>query len=491
MTVGGQEAVKEGENIVQRSIKRAVCLLNIIIMMFLVSANVYAASGSLEINYKIDGASFNLYHVATRQADGSLTATETFEKYQVNLNTSDFRDIAITLSGYVERDNITADASAITSRGKCTFQGLASGIYLVLGEDMVVDGTIHTPVPVLLELSGVEMSVDMKGEQTPADKPGVVSCTAEKIWCGAANHPQSVTVQLLKDGQIYDEITLNTENAWHYTWSGLSEKHTWQVVEKEVPAGYLVSVVQNGLAFQIINTIDTPVSPPSDDDTLLTVHKVWNDNNSTDRPESVTIQLLRNGQAYDEIELNAANQWTYTWNRLDADDDWNVVEAEIPEGYTVAYDTLGNIVHITNTKDTNSPSPSPSPSPSEPVDLTVRKVWAGDDGALAKRPNSAGVTLYNGSTAIETVWLGEWNNWTYSWQNLDGDGDWSVLEVSIPDGYTPSYSVDRDVVTITNTSTLIDAGQLNWPIPVLGGLGVLMLAFGIALMRKKKDNAAE
>ena len=39
--------------------------------------------------------------------------------------------------------------------------------------------------------------------------------------------------------------------------------------------------------------------------------------------------------------------------------------------------------------------------------------------------------------------------------------------------------------------TLIQTGQLNWPIPVLGSLGVLMILFGIFMMRRKRksDNA--
>ena len=84
--------------------------------------------------------------------------------------------------------------------------------------------------------------------------------------------------------------------------------------------------------------------------------------------------------------------------------------------------------------------------------------------------------------------LGAWNNWTYTWTDLDGTGDWSVLETGIPNGYTPSYRTDGVVVTITNTAALIQTGQLNWPIPVLGSLGALMIFFGIFTMRKKRKS---
>ena len=35
---------------------------------------------------------------------------------------------------------------------------------------------------------------------------------------------------------------------------------------------------------------------------------------------------------------------------------------------------------------------------------------------------------------------------------------------------------------------LIQTGQLNWPIPVLGSLGILMVFCGFLMMRKKKKN---
>lgn len=118
----------------------------------------------------------------------------------------------------------------------------------------------------------------------------------------------------------------------------------------------------------------------------------------------------------------------------------------------------------------------------------MKKVWSDENDKRGIRPSSVTVTLYNGDKAVDKVTLGAWNNWTYKWTNLDGNGDWSVLETGIPKGYTPSYRVIGDVVTITNTATLIQTGQLNWPILVLGSLGVLMIFCGVLVMRKKKEN---
>lgn len=107
---------------------------------------------------------------------------------------------------------------------------------------------------------------------------------------------------------------------------------------------------------------------PSNDYTKLTAHKVWDDGNDPDRPESVTVRLLRDGKFYDgrkdaEVELNADNQWAYTWSRLDDDYKWSVEEIDVPDGYTVDYDKDGNTIHVVNSKESLDPNPDPDPDP--------------------------------------------------------------------------------------------------------------------------------
>lgn len=213
----------------------------------------------------------------------------------------------------------------------------------------------------------------------------------------------------------------------------------------------------------------------------LTVHKFWDDNGYPGRPDSVTVHLMKDGTSAETVVLNKDNQWTYTWDDLDDRYQWSV-EEEVPEGYEVSYKSEDNKVFITNSKDYEPPVPS------EPEDLTVKKVWSDENDKRDIRPDSVTVTLYNGDKAVDKVTLGAWNNWTYTWRNLDGDGDWSVLETGIPKGYTPSYRTNGDVVTITNTATLIQTGQMNWPIPVLCSLGALMIFCGIVMMRRKRKN---
>ena len=61
-------------------------------------------------------------------------------------------------------------------------------------------------------------------------------------------------VQLLRDGKVYDTVTLNEGNNWRHTWTGLDDDYTWRVVEYKTPEGYTVTVERQGITFVMTNT---------------------------------------------------------------------------------------------------------------------------------------------------------------------------------------------------------------------------------------------
>ncbi len=81
-------------------------------------------------------------------------------------------------------------------------------------------------------------------------------------------------------------------------------------------------------------------------ETYISVVKKWETN--TSHPESVTIVLLRDFQEYLKVELNADNNWHYRFDNLPKNHIWNVVEENVPDGYTVYYETSSNTVAIIN-----------------------------------------------------------------------------------------------------------------------------------------------
>ena len=137
-------------------------------------------------------------------------------------------------------------------------------------------------------------------------------------------------------------------------------------------------------------------------------------------------------------------------------------------------------------------------------DLTVAKKWIDQDSS---RPSSVEIDLFSeeddeavtlkildNDSAFSTytfpkVKLSRENSWQSTWTGLDGRKDYWVKEVKIPTGYTASYEYDDEngIWTVTNTGSLLQTGQLNWPIPVLCAAGCLLLAIGVLLMRRKEE----
>lgn len=120
--------------------------------------------------------------------------------------------------------------------------------------------------------------------------------------------------------------------------------------------------------------------------------------------------------------------------------------------------------------------------------LTVSKLWS-DNGK--NRPDRVTVQLLDSGEVVSTVTLGAWNDWMHTWTELvvSETHDWQVREVDVPAGYKASYLVNGDYVTVRNTESLIQTGQLNWPIPVLAGAGLVLVLVGAFALRRKKPPA--
>ncbi len=122
------------------------------------------------------------------------------------------------------------------------------------------------------------------------------------------------------------------------------------------------------------------------------------------------------------------------------------------------------------------------------VDITVKKVW--NDGGK-NRPESVTVQLRDGDTVVDTVRLNAQNGWSHTWTGMRQGDAWSVRETGVPKGYTPTYQKNGLVYTVTNTSTLIQTGQLKWPVPLMAGAGLLLFAVGwiLTFNGKRKSHA--
>ena len=117
--------------------------------------------------------------------------------------------------------------------------------------------------------------------------------------------------------------------------------------------------------------------------TVITVKKKWADPDDPDRPDSVTIYLLKDGKKYDTITLSDSNKWIHKWSNLDEKHEWLAVEEPI-EGYTVLVtdEKTPNAYTVTNTKtperitDSDIESDSDPDKPTPPLPQTGTLWWA-------------------------------------------------------------------------------------------------------------------
>ena len=105
------------------------------------------------------------------------------------------------------------------------------------------------------------------------------------------------------------------------------------------------------------------------------VLKIWRDEGyESARPAEIAVQLLRDGEVFETVALNAETLWRYTWENLDPDYRWSVVEKET-DGYSVVITREGITFVVTNTYKPEEPDetekpgePTPTPKPTTPPD---------------------------------------------------------------------------------------------------------------------------
>ena len=158
------------------------------------------------------------------------------------------------------------------------------------------------------------------------------------------------------------------------------------------------------------------------------------------------------------------------------------------EGFTPCTSFL---VTVPNEKDgvyVYAVNASPKTEVARCMTITIKKVWNTD--ASTEAADSVTVQLLHNDEVVRTAVLGAQNNWQVTYTDLPESDAYSIQEIDIPKGFTATYSRAGAVFTVTNTATLIQTGQRIWPIPILALVGVVLIAAGIALLQKKRNQDA-
>ncbi len=237
--------------------------------------------------------------------------------------------------------------------------------------------------------------------------------------------PDGVTVQLMKNGVAEgDPVVLSEANDNTFTWPKMSRyDDEWNEIEytlnvtpvADVPShtGYTQTVEKSDYIADLTDTLGgykftiNNVHVPEKVD--LTVSKVWEDNNNSDklRPGNITVELSDGTR----VELNDGNKWTYTAadrfkyeNGKEIKYTWT--EVNVPDGYTLTVNESGYETTLINTY-------------LPVVDVIVTNIWDDDNNRDGIRPDGVTVQLMKDGVAEgDPVVLSEENSNTFTWSKL-------------------------------------------------------------------------
>ena len=285
-------------------------------------------------------------------------------------------------------------------------------------------------------------------------QPGKTSISVIKAWEDGNNQdglrPTDIKVQLYADGSKQgEEITLNAGNQWSYTWSDLDEMKSGQKIVYTVEevgkiVGYDTVISGEAKTGYVITNSHTPEL------TKISGEKIWDDGDNQDgkRPESITVNLLANGQKTDSkvVKADKEGNWSYTFQNLP-----KYANGE-PIIYTVTEDTVTDYTtEVTGTTITNKYQPGKT-------SISVTKAWEDFNDHNGIRPSEIKVQLYaDGEAQGEEITLNAENQWTHIWTDLDERKageliDYTVKETENTDNYETTISGDAHTgYIITNT----------------------------------------
>ncbi len=292
------------------------------------------------------------------------------------------------------------------------------------------------------------------------------SVTVKKAWSNDTPEEKKTAVSVyLKIGEEkLGPVTLNKENGWTASFTGLTDKPDkvkYAVAEDPVPEGFTPSYSEaafNGMAGTIVVTNTYSPLPPAPKTGSLTVSKtVSGDGADHSKDFQFTVALADSTFAgpYGDMTFTEGKAVftlkdgeSKTAEGLPAGIGYTVTESD-NVGYTVTKTgDAGNIpadqtaeAHFNNHKDSGSPD-------GDTVDVTVKKVWKLDDGG--KAAELVTVALLQDGKLYATAELTGDNGWQHTWNGLDSRYNWTVEELNIPNGFTASTEKQGMTFTIIN-----------------------------------------
>uniref|UniRef100_UPI0025892C7C Cna B-type domain-containing protein n=1 Tax=Streptococcus sp. TaxID=1306 RepID=UPI0025892C7C len=250
----------------------------------------------------------------------------------------------------------------------------------------------------------IEQGEDGKYTIVNEHTPEKITLSGEKIWNDANNQdgirPESITVHLLANGEETGQTATASEaTGWKYEFADMDRYKDGQEI--------VYSVVEDEVDDYTSQPTGMNVTNSHEPETIsVSGGKTWSDNDDQDgiRPDSITIELLANGESTGNTQtVSADTNWEYTFKDVPKyangqEVTYTVREVNIPDGYTSSVD--GTTITNTHTPET--------------TEVSGTKTWADNDDQDGKRPASITVNLLANGTVVDTKTVTADDNWSYS-----------------------------------------------------------------------------
>lgn len=248
---------------------------------------------SLTLSYTCNGITFEnlpvkLYRVASVSADAQYTLTPQFQSSGLEINgiqtSGEWDVIRSSLEAHILAAGIAPDyVSATDADGQACFSDLMPGLYLVAAVHTEQEGWCYSFRSALIALPGLDESglwlydiaAAPKLEILPPTEPDELQFQVLKLWKDEGHEnsrPESIAVEIFRNGESYEIVTLSQENNWTYRWTAPADGAQWMVVERNIPEGYTVTVESRSTTFILTNSIPknpTPGTPQTGDSTNI------------------------------------------------------------------------------------------------------------------------------------------------------------------------------------------------------------------------------
>ena len=308
--------------------------------------------------------------------------------------------------------------------------------------------TVQFDTSTLTATCDVEVTSDARLVLTPADKLRVVQGDTQTIEAKAW------------DGSAYVENPEITWQSYNTKIATVDDKGGVTGVKK---GSVGVAATWNGITSDPVQVTVVPSR-------TLNVTTTWDDDNNRDgkRPEKTTLQLTTTDgeNVGDPVELNADNEWKYTWKNLASEDE---------DGQHISY-LVTAVEDDTLTANNYTAEVTRSSSDDEFVvtykheiektGITANVTWDDADNQDGIRPKEVTLQLKADGEAVGdaiTVKADSNGNWTKTWSDLPVNKEgavgqaivYTVEESGLPDGYASAVATDEETgaITVKNSHT--------------------------------------